>query len=143
MLFRSANSDGGDRRVPPRVRFTGSGKAIFADTSSSDSSSDSGLAEFDEQAPTADAAKTGASADPAKMGETSLVNEEAGEASNPAGSESTPPTESQSAAPEADVNARPPSPIPAATPSSEAQAVEVQTESTAAPNLGTADVAST
>ena len=71
------------------------------------------------------------------------MNAQVGEASNPAGSESAPQTESQTAAPEADVNARPPSPIPAATPTSEAQAEEVQTESTAAPNLGTADAAST
>ena len=88
------DSDGGERRVPAGVRFTGSGKAIFADTSSSDASSDSGLAEFDEQAVTADAANTGASVDPAKTGEASSVNEQAGKASNLAGSELTPQTES-------------------------------------------------
>ena len=60
------DSDGGERRIPAGVRFTGSGKEFFADTSSSDASSDSGLAEFDEQETTSDAAKTGATADPAK-----------------------------------------------------------------------------
>ena len=43
-----ADSDGDDRRIPPGVCFTASGKAILADTSSYDACSDSGLAEFDE-----------------------------------------------------------------------------------------------
>ena len=137
------DSDRGERRIPAGVRFTGSSKAIFADTSSSDAYSDSGLAEFDEQAPTANAAKTGASADPAKTGEASSMNEEAGEASNPAGSEFTPQAESQTAAPEADVIAKPPSPTPAATPTEEARAEEAQSESASAPNSATVDAAST
>ena len=81
-----ADSDGDDRRIPPGVCFTASGKAILANTSSSDSSSDSGLAEFGEQAPSIDAAK---------IGETSSVNAEAGATSDPAGSEPAPHTESQ------------------------------------------------
>ena len=135
------DSDGGDRRVPAGVRFTRSGKEYFADTSSSDASSDSGLAEFDEQA-TSDAAKTGDAANPAKAGKASLVNVQAGEASNPAGSESVPQTESQSTAPEADILVTPPSPAPPATSTNEAQAGEIQTESNAAPTSGTADAAS-
>ena len=55
-----SNSGGADMRIPPGVRFTASGKAVFdPDTSLSDASSDFDLAEFDEQAPTSDAAKTG------------------------------------------------------------------------------------
>ena len=136
------DSDGGERRIPAGVRFTGSGKEFFADTSSSDASSDSGLAEFDEQETTSDVAKTDAAADPAKAGKASLVNVQAGEASNPVGSESAPQTESQSAAPEADVIVTPPSPTPAATSTSEAQAEEIQTETNAAPTSNTADAAS-
>ena len=142
------DSDGGERRIPPGVRFTGFSKAIFADTSSSDASSDSGLAEFDEQAPTTDTAKTGASSDPAKTGETSSRNEQAGEASDPAGSESMPQTESQMATPEASDIAKPPSPTPAAAPTEEAHAEETHAEETHAestPDIdpATANVAST
>ena len=71
------------------------------------------------------------------------MNDQAGEASNPAGSEFMPQTESQTAAPEADVIAKPPSPTPAATPTEEAQAAEAQTESAAAPNSAAVDAAST
>ena len=126
-----ADSDGGDRRILPGVRFTGSGEAIFADTSSSDSSSDSGLAEFDEQAPSTDVAKTG---------ETSTVNVEAGEASNPAGSESAPQTESQPAAPEASDVAKPASPAPTAATTEEPTAT---TEVIPATDPATATAAST
>ena len=83
------------------------------------------------------------SADPAKTGEASSVNDQAGEASNPAGSELTPQTESQTAAPEANVIAKPSSPTPAATPTAEAQTEEPQAESAADPNLATVDATST
>ena len=135
------DSEGGDRRVPAGVRFTRSGKEYFADTSSSDASSDSGLAEFDEQANSSDAAKTGATAASAKAGKVSSSNVKAGEAWNPAGSESVPQTESQSAMPEADVIVTPPSPTPAATSMSEAQTEEARPESAAAPNADSADAA--
>ena len=82
-------SDGGDRRIPAGVRFTKSGKAYSADSSSSDVASDFGLLELDEQA-TSDTAKTSKAAS----------NIEPGEASNPARSESVPHVEPQAAAPE-------------------------------------------
>ena len=72
----------------------------------SDACSDSGLAEFDEQAPSSDAMKTG---------ETSSAKAKAGETLDPAGSESTPHPESQPAAPEASDVAKPASPAPTAT----------------------------
>ena len=86
------------------------------------------MAEFDEQAPTADAAKTG---------ETSSVNEQAGEASNPAGFEPAPHTESQPAAPEAGDATKPSSPAPDA-----ATAEEPTAESNPATDQATASAAS-
>ena len=126
------DSDGGDRRVPAGVRFTKSGKEYFADTSSSDASSDSGLSEFDEQA-TSDVSKTGATADSAKASKT-ISNIETGEASNPAGSESAAHVEPQATAPEAEVTVTPPGSTPAATSTTEAQTEEIRPESAAAPN---------
>ena len=99
------------------------------------------MAEFDEQAPTVDTAKTGASSDVAKTGETSSVNEQAGEASNPAGSESAPQTESQTAIPEASDIAKPLSPTPAAAPTEEAHAEEAHTEPAPETDSATADAA--
>ena len=133
-------SDGGDRRIPAGVRFTKSGKAYSAD-SSSYVASDFGLLELDEQA-TSDAAKTGGKADPAKASE-AASNVELGEASNPAGSESAPRVETQAAAPEAGTTVTPPSPRAAEPPSTEAQPEDPQAESAAAPNTETNNAAAT
>ena len=123
------DSDGADRRIPPGVRFIASGKAVFdPDTSSSDASLDSDLAEFDEQAPTSDAAKTG---------ETSSAKADAAKTSDPAGSGSAPHTESSPSAPEADEAAKPASPAP--TP---AITEEPTPDATPAVDSATADAAS-
>ena len=87
------------------------------------------MAEFDEQAPSIDAAKTS---------ETSTVNAKAGKASNLAGSESAPHTESKPAAPEASDVTKPSSPAPAAAPIEEPIA-----ESNPATDPATENVAST
>ena len=113
----------------PWVRFTASGKAVLADTSSSDASLDSYLAEFDEQAPSSDAAKTG---------ETSSAKTIAAQTSDPAGSGSAPDAESNPAAPAANEAAKPASPAPTPLTSE-----EPTPDATPAVNLATTDAAST
>ena len=132
-------SGGGDRRIPAGVRFTKSGKAYSADSSSSYVASDFGLLELDEQA-TADTAKTGGKADSVKASKADS-NIEPGEASNPAGSESAPHVEPQAAAPEPGATMTPQNPTAAAPPSIEAQPEAPPTGSAAAPNLDTNDAA--
>ena len=133
--------DGGDSAAPEvrapiinRIQFSVSGKPIFEpDTPPSDASSDFDLADFDEQAPAPDAAKTG---------EASSANAELIKISDSAGPEIAKLAESSSTTPEAGETAKPPSPAKAAPATPTPTMIEIPaTDATPAVDLAMTDVA--